>query len=151
MASYAGASRLSCCRFYNKAFGCIPALRKACIEHNQGKAFNTFLEQMASKYEHDRLRADFWKRVMEAKISLISNDELADVEISKQEAEAFVKQHTPSQQVQAWIAVTALSKGQILHGLKCLATGHVCVTVFKCQHCAGGDTRSGANGCRRGR
>ena len=106
---------------------------------------------MASKYEHDRLRADFWKRVMEAKISLISNDELADVEISKQEAEAFVKQHTPSQQVQAWIAVTALSKGQILHGLKCLATGHVCVTVFKCQHCAGGDTRSGANGCRRGR
>ena len=55
---------------------------------------------------------------MESKISLISNDELADIEISKQESEAFVKQHTPSQQVQAWMAVAALSLGrlQILNG-----------------------------------
>ena len=125
MASYAGASGFSCCRFYNKAFGCIPTLRKACIEHKKGKVFNVFLEQMASKYEHDRLRADFWKRVMEAKISLISNDELADVEVSKEESQAFVKQHTPSQQVQAWIAVAALGKHQILDGMQCLATGHV--------------------------
>lgn len=87
------------CRFYNKAFGCIPALREACIQHKKGQAFNTFLEQMASKYEHDRLRADFWKRVMEAKISLISNDELADMGVSRQESEAFMKQHTPGQQV----------------------------------------------------
>lgn len=88
-----------CRRFYNKAFGCIPALRDACIQHQKGTAFNTFLEQMASKYEHDRLRADFWKRVMAAKISLISHDELADT-VTKQESEAFLQQHTPGQQVQ---------------------------------------------------
>lgn len=54
---------------------------------------------MAAKYEHDRLRADFWKRVTEAKISLISSDELADMPTSKQESEAFLQQHTPGQQV----------------------------------------------------
>lgn len=89
----------ACCRYYNKAFTCIPSLRRACIEHKKGKAFNTFLEQLASKYEHDRLRADFWKRVMEANISLIHNDEQADIEVSKQESEAFARQHTLSQQV----------------------------------------------------
>ena len=87
------------CRFYNKAYGCIPALREACIAHKAGAAFNTYLEQMAAKYEHDRLRADFWKHVMDAKISLISADELAEVGTSKQEAEAFLLQHTPGQQV----------------------------------------------------
>ncbi|KAL3159758.1 ATP-dependent DNA helicase II subunit 2 [Trebouxia sp. C0009 RCD-2024] len=91
-------------RFYNKAFGCIPALREACIEHKKGTVFNMFLEQMASKYEHDQLRADFWKRVMEAKISLISDDELADVGVSRQESEAFVKQHTPGQQAETQAA-----------------------------------------------
>lgn len=96
------------CRFYNKAFGCIPPLREACIEHKKGTAFNTFLEQMASKYEHDRLRADFWKRVMEAKISLISNDELADVGVSRQESEAFVKQHTPGQQVNSRLLLCSI-------------------------------------------
>lgn len=97
--SYIRPSSFACCRYYNKAFTCIPVLRRACIEHKKGKAFNLFLEQLASKYEHDRLRADFWKRVMEAKVSLISNDEQADIEVSKQESEAFAKQHTPSQQV----------------------------------------------------
>lgn len=97
------------CRFYNKAFGCIPALREACIEHKKGTVFNMFLEQMASKYEHDQLRADFWKRVMEAKISLISDDELADVGVSRQESEAFVKQHTPGQQVNSRLLLCSQS------------------------------------------
>lgn len=68
---------------------------------------------------------------MEAKISLISNDELADVATSKEESEAFVKQHTPSQQVQAWFAVAALGKHQIVDELKFSAIGHVYVS----QHC----------------
>ena len=100
-----------CCRFYNKAFGCIPALREACIEHKKGVAFNTFLEQMATKYEHDRLRADFWKRVMEAKISLMNSDELADMQTSKQESEAFLQRHTSGHQVHCrvfWLIVPAL-------------------------------------------
>jgi hypothetical protein len=91
----------ACCRFYNKAFNCIPALREACIEHSQGQAFNTFLEQMAAKYEHDRLRADFWRRITDAKITLVSTDESSAVETTHDQSEAFLQQHTPTQQVAA--------------------------------------------------
>ena len=89
----------ACRRFYNKAFKCIPALREACIQHSKGQAFNSFLEEMAAKYEHDRLRADFWRRIMDDKISLLSSDEVADIETTKQESEAFLQQHMLGQQV----------------------------------------------------
>lgn len=54
---------------------------------------------MATKYEHDRLRADFWKRVTDAKISLVSTDEASDVETTTEQSEAFLQQHMPTQQV----------------------------------------------------
>ncbi|KAL0036571.1 hypothetical protein WJX79_000925 [Trebouxia sp. C0005] len=88
-------------RFYNKAFKCVPAFREACIEHSQGQAFNTFLEQMAAKYEHDRLRADFWRRITDAKITLVSTDESSAVETTRDQSEAFLQQHTPTQQAEA--------------------------------------------------
>ncbi len=96
------------CRFYNKAFKCIPALRGACVLHRKGQAFNTFLEQMAAKYEHDRLRSDSWRSIMDAKISLINNVELSDMETTKEESEAFLQQHTPSQQVLASLLLCLL-------------------------------------------
>ena len=46
---------------------------------------------------------------MAAKISLISDDELADVGVSRQESEAFVKQHTPGQQVNQYIAFRCIT------------------------------------------
>ncbi len=79
----------------------MPALREACIEHSQGQAFNTFLEQMAAKYEHDRLRADFWRRITDAKITLVSADESSAVKTTHDQSEAFLQQHTPTQQVPA--------------------------------------------------
>ena len=54
---------------------------------------------MATKYEHDRLRADFWKRVTDAKISLVSTDEASDVETTTEQSEAFLQQHMPTEQV----------------------------------------------------
>ena len=57
---------------------------------------------MAAKYEHDRLRADFWRRVAEAKITLISSNDLSDTETTKEQADAFLQQHTPGQQVAAF-------------------------------------------------
>lgn len=87
------------CRFYQKAAGCIPVFRAACVEHAKGQIFNRFLEQMAAKYEHDKLRADFWARMTDSRISLISDDEVADTGISKQTADDWLKQHTPGPKV----------------------------------------------------
>ena len=97
---------------------------------------------------------------MEAKISLISDDELADMEVSKQESEAFLKQHTPGEQVQPWTAVvlrstTSHASGspsadcQVVGYRACvLSSGTVC--NWMCRHCAGGSTRSSAHGRGRG-
>ena len=56
---------------------------------------------MAAKYEHDRLRADFWRRVTDAKITLVSTDESSAVETTHDQSVAFLQQHTPTQQVAA--------------------------------------------------
>ena len=100
LVSGTGADRVcTCFRFYKKALSCIPGLRGACVEHNKGQVFNTFLEQMASKYEQDQLRADFWRKVTDDQISLVSSDEASDVQTSNQQSEDFLISHTHQQQV----------------------------------------------------
>lgn len=74
-------------------------LRAACIEHKQGGTFNTFLEQVASKYENDKLRADFWTRITDSKVSLISKTEVADVDVTEQAADEWLKKRTLSSKV----------------------------------------------------
>ncbi|KAK9814489.1 hypothetical protein WJX72_006674 [[Myrmecia] bisecta] len=85
-------------RLYNKARDCLPPLREACIQHGQPKAFNDFLHKLAADYEHSRLRADFWKRVHTAGVTLISEDEAAGAGVSKSEALDFLRQHGPAAQ-----------------------------------------------------
>jgi len=64
---------------------------------------------MAAKYEHDRLRADFWRKITDAKITLVCTDESSAVETTSDQAEAFLQHHTPTQQVPA--------SCKLLHGI----------------------------------
>ena len=115
-----------CCRFYRKALSCIPVLRGACIEHKKGQIFNAFLEQTAAKYEHDQLRADFWRRLIDDKISLINSDEASDVETTKQQSEDFLKQHTHQPQVH--------SQPYTIHLLKLLFSSALADVLPNLQH-----------------
>ena len=74
-------------------------LRIACTENSKGQSFNAFLEQMAARYEHDKLRADLWARVTDTQVSLVSQDEASDVDVTKQASEEWLKKHTPGPKV----------------------------------------------------
>ena len=54
---------------------------------------------MAAKYKQDKLRADFWARIADTRISLISDDELPNIGTSKQASDDWLKQHAPGPKV----------------------------------------------------
>lgn len=60
-------------------------MRTAAEERERGQTFNTFLADLASKYEHDRQHRKFWQFIVDEGIMLIGSPE---------EAESFYKQHS---------------------------------------------------------
>lgn len=60
-------------------------MRTAAEELDRSQTFNTFLEELASKYEHDRQHRNFWQFIIRERVMLVGNPE---------EAESFFKQHS---------------------------------------------------------
>lgn len=119
-------------------------LRSACIQHKQGETFNTFLEQVATKYEDDKLRADFWKRILDAEISLISKTDLPSIDLTQHAADEWLKKHTPDPQVCHVVVAAALCSQSCLQ----VSFQKGCVRCHSDSSCV--LTGSGTSGCPYG-
>jgi Ku C terminal domain like len=110
---------LRACRLYGKALQCIPVLRQAAVDHKKGQEFNSFLEKLAEEYEHHRKRSAFWKRVVDAGFTLISDDEAEGTGVAKAQALDWLKAHTPGVKVCSLILNTECTaqstQSNILH------------------------------------
>lgn len=69
--------------YYKKAIECILALREGCIQEEESEQFNTFMGQV-KKFFKDKRRHDFWLMLVQNKISLITQDESDDSEVSSE-------------------------------------------------------------------
>lgn len=119
-------------------------LRSACIQHKQGETFNTFLEQVATKYEDDKLRADLWKRVLDAEITLISKTDLPSIDLTQHAADEWLKKHTLDPQVCHVVVAATLCHqncGQVVFQL-CALIKRTCHSDSSCVL-----TGSGTSGC----
>lgn len=79
-------SEIACVyRNYDKAIKAVLAMRNAAEERGHDQKFNTFLMDIAGRYEHDRQHSSFWQSIVKERILLLGNAE---------EADNFFKQHS---------------------------------------------------------
>ncbi|KAL3698242.1 hypothetical protein R1sor_012318 [Riccia sorocarpa] len=74
---------------YEKAMACLEALRKGCVVQEEPSEFNTFLEEIATRCRGKR-QNDFWELVVSKNITLISQEETPDSNVTQEEAAAFL-------------------------------------------------------------
>jgi ATP-dependent DNA helicase 2 subunit 2 len=72
-------------QLYPKALECIYALREGCIQEEESDAFNKCLTEMRSFYEGKR-KDDFWKLIVQKRITLIDHTECEDSTVTPEEA-----------------------------------------------------------------
>lgn len=76
-------------QLYSKALDCLIALREGCIQEEESESFNNFLKKIRNICEGKR-RNDFWKLIIEKKITLIHSEESEDSTISPEEAKEVI-------------------------------------------------------------
>ncbi|PRP79754.1 hypothetical protein PROFUN_12616 [Planoprotostelium fungivorum] len=84
-------------QLYPKAFDCLLTFREAAIQEEESEYFNKSLREMRTAFE-GRRRDDFWKLIVERKISLITSEEAEDSEVSLTEAQQFLAGPVVSQE-----------------------------------------------------
>ena len=68
-------------------------LREACGEHaDQGFVFNTFLRDLAEKRGLDSGHSDFWQGVVSKGITLLTETEAENSEVTKEEAQRWLQE-----------------------------------------------------------
>ncbi len=77
-------------QLYPKAIECVKVLREGCIKEEESEQFNRFLREARALFEGKR-RDDFWKLIVNRKISLIHYDESEESSVSPAEAEQFLQ------------------------------------------------------------
>jgi len=75
--------------YFIKALECVKVLRDACITDDEPEMFNKFFEDMKSNFSHEKY-LDFWKLVIENKVSLISKNEHLKSEVTNEMSENFL-------------------------------------------------------------
>eukprot|EP01012_Entosiphon_sulcatum_P025587 TRINITY_DN30931_c0_g1_i1.p1 TRINITY_DN30931_c0_g1~~TRINITY_DN30931_c0_g1_i1.p1 ORF type:complete len:790 (+),score=120.93 TRINITY_DN30931_c0_g1_i1:94-2370(+) len=78
-------------QYYEKAAACLVALRAGCLREEEADQFNRFLRHLKHLHSTGR-RADWWARSVKAQgISLICQEDGADVDVSAAEARSFLE------------------------------------------------------------
>ena len=73
--------------FFGKAIDCMVALREGCVKEMEAEAWNTFLKHMRMEYQNHA----FWPMVVQAKLTLIHDEESGESDVTKAEALAFLQ------------------------------------------------------------
>ncbi len=86
---------------YSKAIECFAAMREICIQQSETDHWNGVVAMLRSDFQ-GRPRHDFWLRMVDAKLTLIHEEESPDSDVSRVQAEEFLKEdQQASQQVSA--------------------------------------------------
>ncbi|KAJ3055533.1 X-ray repair cross-complementing protein 5 [Rhizophlyctis rosea] len=81
-------------QLYPKAMDCLVALRAGCAKEDESDTFNSWLRElkrMLTQGAHTR-HSEFWRRVVEKKITLITKEEAGDSNVARGEAEEFLQE-----------------------------------------------------------
>lgn len=87
-------------QYYEKAAGCVRALREGCVQEDEPKVFNDFLGSLRSAYEYGS-RSEFWSIIVSNKLNPISNEESLYSNVSKAQSDHYfdeLKNDVPSMQ-----------------------------------------------------
>ncbi|KAI8827210.1 SPOC like C-terminal domain-containing protein [Fimicolochytrium jonesii] len=84
-------------QFYDKAMNCILVLRAACVTQDEAPRFNDWLTKtktdLSPSGEHAN-HAEFWKRICEKQVTLITKQENAESTFTEEDAETFLQAAT---------------------------------------------------------
>eukprot|EP00164_Ancoracysta_twista_P005692 GFYU01007816.1.p1 GENE.GFYU01007816.1~~GFYU01007816.1.p1 ORF type:complete len:757 (-),score=282.95 GFYU01007816.1:39-2186(-) len=79
-------------QMYGKAIDCMTVLRQECIKEDEPGLWNDFLKKARGLYENHKARNEFWELVSKKALTLISDEESPNSQISTQEASQFLVQ-----------------------------------------------------------
>jgi ATP-dependent DNA helicase 2 subunit 2 len=77
---------------FGKAIECLECLRRGCVLEGEAERFNLYLRSLKGQH----LGGQFWQAVVRADVTLIHEEESGDSEVSRQEAEHFLRDNVPS-------------------------------------------------------
>lgn len=75
-------------QYYEKAASCVRALREGCVQEDEPKTFNDFLDTLRSSYEYGA-RNEFWSVIVRDSLKPISNEESLYSEVSKAQSDGY--------------------------------------------------------------
>lgn len=75
-------------QYYEKAAGCVHALREGCVQEDEPKKFNDFLETLRSTYEYGS-RIEFWSIIVKKNLKPIHNEESLYSDLSKTQSDLY--------------------------------------------------------------
>nr|CAG4711704.1 unnamed protein product [Naegleria fowleri] len=79
-------------QYYEKVLSCVRVLREGCIRESEPELFNHFMKILKQQYSKGK-REEFWKNyIVGNKISLITQDECDESEVTEEEAKNFLTQ-----------------------------------------------------------
>ncbi|CAF2833569.1 unnamed protein product [Rotaria sp. Silwood2] len=84
---------------FDKALQCIQCLRDMCIQKLEPKIFNDLEILIKKQAGNIDGRKDFWKKVVDEKISLITSDECIESNVISIEAQKFLEENTSTEVV----------------------------------------------------
>ncbi|CAF1443443.1 unnamed protein product [Adineta steineri] len=82
---------------FEKALQCIQCLREICIDKLEPKIFNDFEVVLKAHSSDIDGRKDFWKKIVDEKISLITSEECIESNVIPIEAKKFLEEETAIQ------------------------------------------------------
>jgi hypothetical protein len=85
--------------FTLRAFDCLAVLRKECVAQQKAESFNSWMKKFKEKLLTNRLYNDVWQQIVADGVTLITNDEASDSNVSKEEAEEFLMGTEPHEQL----------------------------------------------------
>ncbi|CAM4754730.1 unnamed protein product [Rotaria magnacalcarata] len=82
---------------FEKALQCIQSLREICIQKLEPKLFNDFQIVIKRQAANIDGRKDFWTKIVDEKISLITSDECIESNVIPIEAKKFLEEETANE------------------------------------------------------
>ncbi|CAF0990776.1 unnamed protein product [Didymodactylos carnosus] len=80
--------------FYLKALACLIGLRETCIQKLEPNVYNDFIRNL-KKWLQTIARKDFWDKIVQEKLTIISSNECIESNVFPAEAESFLAEDTP--------------------------------------------------------
>ncbi|CAF0722876.1 unnamed protein product [Adineta ricciae] len=82
---------------FDKALQCVQCLRETCLAKLEPKLFNDFETLLKRKAADVDGRKDFWKKIIDEKISLITSEECIESNVIPVEAKKFLEEETANE------------------------------------------------------